>query len=149
MKSFWKEPTNKRCLLISALKSFRLQVKGKHSIGREFQSLAVRRKKLLAQASLTHLGIMTVKSKYTIFLGGSFSNRDNVRAQSNLQEKGNLGILRDDFSSRTSPSIFTSITSNKTSWLFPALKPTSHFLLKSTVSCRSGSSSSCCHRSDA
>ena len=31
MKSFYKEPTIKRCLLILHLK-----VKGKHSIGREF-----------------------------------------------------------------------------------------------------------------
>ena len=40
--------------------------------------------------------------------------------------------------------------SNKTSWVFPALKPTSHFLPQSTVSPRSHSSSeanfSCCHR---
>ena len=38
------------------------------------------------------------------------------------------------------------------SWVFPALKSTSHFLLQSRVSFRSGSSSevdsSCCHRSD-
>ena len=71
----------------------------------------------------------------------------------------NLSILKDDFCSRTDPSIFTSIEpllldwSNKTSWVFPALKSTSHFLPQSTVSCRSDSSSeanSCCyHRSDA
>ena len=46
-KSVYKEPTVKRCLLILDLKPFRSYVKGKHSIGREFQSLAVRGKKLL------------------------------------------------------------------------------------------------------
>ena len=42
-----KEPRVKRCLLILDLKPFRSYIKGKHFIGREFQSLAVRRKKLL------------------------------------------------------------------------------------------------------
>ena len=37
----------KRCLLILELKPLRSQVKGKHSVGREFQSLVVQRKKLL------------------------------------------------------------------------------------------------------
>ena len=40
-KSVYKEPTVKRCLLILDLKLFRSQVKGKYSIGRKFQSLAV------------------------------------------------------------------------------------------------------------
>ena len=40
-KSVQEEPTDKRCMLILDLMSFRSQVKGKHSIGREFQSLAV------------------------------------------------------------------------------------------------------------
>ena len=35
--------------------------------------------------------------KYTIFLAGSFNNSDNVRAQSNLQEKDNLNILKKMF----------------------------------------------------
>ena len=35
------------CLLILDLKPFRLQVKGKHTIGREFQRLAVQGNKLL------------------------------------------------------------------------------------------------------
>ena len=54
--------------------------------------------------------------------------------QSNLEEKVNLSILTDKFSSRTDPSISTSIEpvlldwSNETSWVFPALKSTSHFL---------------------
>ena len=67
--------------------------------------------------------------------------------QSNIEEKVNPGILKDDFSPRTEPSIFTSIEpllldrSNKTSWVFPALKSTSHFLPQSTVSHRSDSSS--------
>ena len=46
-KSVWKEPTVKRCLLILALKPLRSYIKGKHSIGREFQSLTVWAKKLL------------------------------------------------------------------------------------------------------
>ena len=74
---------------------------------------------------------------------------------SNLEEKVNASILKDDFSSRTDPSIFTSIAqvfldwSSETSLVFPALKSTSHFLHKSTVSRRSDSSSevnsSYCH----
>ena len=46
-KSVKEEPTVKRCLLILDLKPLRSQVKGKHSIDREFQSLAVWGKKLL------------------------------------------------------------------------------------------------------
>ena len=77
---------------------------------------------------------------------------------SNLEEKINPSILKEYFFSRTEPFIFTLIApvlleqSNKTSWFFPALKSTSHFLPQSTVSHRSASSSetnsSCCHRSD-
>ena len=54
--------------------------------------------------------------------------------QSNLEQKVNPSILKDDFSSTTDPSIFTSIAPvlldrpNKTSWVFPALKSTNHFL---------------------
>ena len=40
------------------------------------------------------------------FLGGSFSNRGIVRAQSNLEKKVNPSILKDDFSSRTDSSNF-------------------------------------------
>ena len=46
-KSVLKEPTVKRYLLILDLKPLRSYVKGKHSIGRELQSLAVQGKKLL------------------------------------------------------------------------------------------------------
>ena len=46
-KSVYKKPKVKRCLLILDLKQFRLKVKGKHSIGRGFQSLAERGQKLL------------------------------------------------------------------------------------------------------
>ena len=42
MKSVQKEPTVERCLLILNLKPFRSYVKGKHSIGKEFQILAMR-----------------------------------------------------------------------------------------------------------
>ena len=48
-KSVQKEPTVKRYPLILDLKPFRSQVKGKHSIGREFESLAVQGKKLLTR----------------------------------------------------------------------------------------------------
>ena len=48
------------------------------------------------------------------FLGSSFSNRDNVRAlikfkEDPKEEKVNPNILKDDFSSSTDPSIYTSI----------------------------------------
>ena len=45
-KSLQKEPTVNKSLLILDLKPFRC-VKGKHSIGRELQNLAVRGKELL------------------------------------------------------------------------------------------------------
>ena len=63
------------------------------------------------------------------------------------KDKCNPSILKDDVSSRTGTSIFTSIApvlldwSNETSWAFPALKSASHFLFQSTVSFRSDSSS--------
>ena len=87
----------------------------------------------------------------------SFSNGDNVKATSNLEEKDNPSILQDDFSSTIDPSIFTSIASVLLDWpnktVFPALKSTSNCLSQSTISLRSDSSlqtnSSCCHRSDA
>ena len=92
------------------------------------------------------------------FIGGSFSNRDNVMAPIQLEETVNSSIFKDDFSSKTDPSLFTSIAkvllnwSNKTNRVFPALKSASHFLPQSTVSLRSDSSSaansSCYHRSD-
>ena len=52
------------------------------------------------------------------FLGGSFSNRDNVRAQYNLEEKVNPSIpaLKDDFPSRKDPSVFTSIAPVLSDW---------------------------------
>ena len=43
------------------------------------------------------------------FLGDSFSNRDNEEPQSNLEEKLNPSISKDDFSSRTNMIIFTSM----------------------------------------
>ena len=55
--------------------------------------------------------------------------------------------MKDDFSSRTALSIVTSIApalldqSNETSWIFPVLKSTKHFLPKSTVSGRLDSNS--------
>ena len=47
MNSVSEESTDKMCLLILDLNPLRSEVKGKHSIGREFQSLTVRGKKLL------------------------------------------------------------------------------------------------------
>ena len=97
--------------------------------------------------------------KAPIFLEAVLAIEIMSEAQSNLEEKVNPSILKDDFSSRTGPSIFTTITlvlldwSNETSRVFPALKSASHFLPQSTVSRRSDSSSeansSCCQRSDA
>ena len=60
-KSVQKEPTVKRCLLILELKPRRSQVKGKQSIGRESQSLAVQGKKLLIQTSYEDLEMVTKK----------------------------------------------------------------------------------------
>ena len=53
--------------------------------------------------------------------------------QFNLEEMINPNILKDDFSSRTDPSIFTLIKpllldwSNKTNEVFPALKSTTSY----------------------
>ena len=47
-KSLYEEPTVNKFLLILGLKLLRSYVSGKHSIGREFQGLAVRGNKLLA-----------------------------------------------------------------------------------------------------
>ena len=46
-KSVEKESTVKRCLLMLDLKPLGSYIEGKHSIGREFQSLTVQGKKLL------------------------------------------------------------------------------------------------------
>ena len=43
------------------------------------------------------------------FLGGSFKNRDNVRAPIKFRRESQPSILKHDFLSRTEPSIFTSI----------------------------------------
>ena len=51
------------------------------------------------------------------FLGDSFSKGDNVTGPSNLEEKDNLSILKDDFSSRTNPSIFPSRAPELLHWL--------------------------------
>ena len=85
--------------------------------------------------------------------------RNDVRAQSNLVEKDNSSSLKDDSSSRTDPSIFTSIALalldrwKETNWVLSALKSTGHFQPQSSMSCRSNSRSaakaSCYHKSDA
>ena len=101
-----------------------------------------------------------------IFLQADFQKQDyffwpgdNPLAQSNKVEKNSPRILKDDFSSRKGPSIFTSVApellerSKKTSRVFPAMKSISHSLPHSTVSPKSESSSeanfSYCQKSDA
>ena len=81
------------------------------------------------------------------FLGDSFNNRDNVRAP--------IQFRKDDLSSRTNSSIFASVApvlldrSNKTSSVFPLLKPTNHLnFLSSRSHSISDASSNCCHRSN-
>ena len=79
--------------------------------------------------------------------GGSFSSRENVRAPIQSRREMQPEHLERWSSSRSDLSVFTSMApasldwSNKTSWVFPALKSTSHFLLQSTVYYRSDSSS--------
>ena len=61
-KLFKENTKKKRCLVTLHWKPFRLLVEGKHSALREFQSLAVKGKKLLTETSLKHLGMTTEKS---------------------------------------------------------------------------------------
>ena len=71
------------------------------------------------------------------FLGSSFSKKER---HFKLEKIAKTGISKDDFSSTTDPSIFTSIVpvllgkSNETSTVFPAVKSTSHFLPQSSFS---------------
>ena len=136
-KSAQKEPTVKRSLFILDLKPLISQVKGKHSIGREFQSLAVRERNLFTQ-TLFHTWVY-----------GRFIREDQFRRK----EKANPSILKDGFSSKTDPINFTFHRTIFTRQLFPALKSRNHFLPQSTESRRSDSSSevnsSCCHKSEA
>ena len=96
--------------------------------------------------------------KTPIFLGDSFSSGDNVKPQSNLEEKDKPSILKDIFlQEKTHPfshqqiPVITLFQQNTLS--FSALKSTSYFLPHSAVSCRSYSSSeansNCYHRSEA
>ena len=61
--------------------------------------------------------------------------------QSNLEVKDNLNTLKDDCSSRTDPSMFSSIVtalfyhSNKIRSAFPAFKSTKHLIPQSTPQC--------------
>ena len=50
------------------------------------------------------------------FLGGSFSNKDNVRAQIQFRRESQPFILKDYFSTRIGPSIFTSIAPVLLDW---------------------------------
>ena len=101
--------------------------------------------------------------KVQIFLQEVLAIEIMQEPPSNLEEKVNPSLIKDDFSLRKDPLIFTSIVSvllnrsNKTSQVFPVListshflaQPTSHFLPKSTISRRLDSSSeansSCYH----
>ena len=62
-----------------------------------------------------------------------------LESHSSLVEKDNPSILEDDFSSRTDPSIYTSMApvlldwSSKNSWVFLAVKSTDHFVSQSTL----------------
>ena len=50
------------------------------------------------------------------FLGGSFSNRENVRAQIQFRRRVHPSIAKDDFSSRKDQSIFISIAPMFLDW---------------------------------
>ena len=62
------------------------------------------------QSNLRRKKLQRTNQDYN-FLRGSFSNRDKKKPQSNLEEKVNSSILKDDFSSETDSSIFKSIAS--------------------------------------
>ena len=70
-----------------------------------------------------------------------------LEPQSNLKVNDRPNKWNDDFSSKTALSIFMSMTpelddrSKENSWVFPALKKTSHLFPHSTVSLRSDSRS--------
>ena len=49
-------------------------------------------------------------------LGGSFSNRDNVKAKTEFRRERQPSIIKDYFSSRTNPSIFTSVAPVLLDW---------------------------------
>ena len=88
------------------------------------------------------------------FLGGIFSNRDNIRAPIKFQEKVNPSILKNDFSSRTDPSIFTSIAPMLFDWLYKTkfteiYKPLPALVQNLRSDSSSEANSSSCHRSDA
>ena len=99
------------------------------------------------------------KNQVSNFLGCSFSNRDNVKAPIQFRRESQPQHLKRLFFLKKKPIHFhinsTSAlkTVKQSSFSFPALKSTRHFLPQSTVSCRSDSSSeansNCCHRSDA
>ena len=94
------------------------------------------------------------------FLGGSFSNRDNVRAPIEFRRENQAHHLKRRCFLKKRPihfhisrtSVITLDGSNETSQVFPTLKSTSDLLPKSTVSPRSDISSegnsSYCHRSN-
>ena len=98
------------------------------------------------------------------FLGGSFSNIDSVRTPIQLRREKQFLDLKRLFFFKNRPMLFTSIVTpmelpelldgaNETSWVFPALKSTSHFLPQSTVSHKpyysSEANPNCCQKSDA
>ena len=54
------------------------------------------------------------------FFGGSFNHRDNVKPQSNLEDKDSPIILEVDFLSRIDPLIFSSIPLEFIDWSKPS-----------------------------
>ena len=94
-------------------------------------------------------------------LGGSFCNRDDVRASIQFWTETQPKHLKRWFFLKdrsihlhiNSTSVIRPVNQNQLKSLFPVLKSTSHFLPQSTVSRTSNSSSeansSYCHRSDA
>ena len=88
------------------------------------------------------------------FLGSIFSNRDNIRAPIQFQEKVNPSILKNDFSSRTDPSIFTSVAPVLFDWLYKTkfteiYKPFPALVQSLRSDSSSEANSNYCHRSDA
>ena len=90
----------------------------------------------------------------------TFSSRDNVRVPIQFRRESQPQHLKRWFFSQeqihlSSHYLHSNVIgpANKTSWVFPELKLTSHILPQFTVSCRSDSSSeansSCYHRADA
>ena len=86
------------------------------------------------------------------FLKGSFCKRDNRRERQSQHPKG-LSFIKYRLIHFRINSKAVIVSINWKSWVFQALKSTSHFLFQSTVSCRSDSNSGAktgwCYKLDA